>query len=275
VVYVSHIVDAPWFGTPISWEVSGPFSVDREGNLKKFEVEDVDPADAEMVKEHGPGGFNYFAHDFFSVPRTSTLYVLTSDWYQIGADRRGFRIRGFPPNTEVVSHFDPGSGPILFGTTKGAYAVSSDGTAQVISGLTGAVRVFAQDPSDQYVLAGSTDGLFRIRTGTLAVERIPNGSADVIGTIGRILHVDFANIDIVYTERGAFAFEGDEIRAVPSLAPWVTRVFPSAGPLPIFVLPHLQRVLVSKSDRTGPIISELRRSANDGTCPVPLKQPDK
>jgi hypothetical protein len=267
--YFPKIVDAPWFGAPIAWEPSGPFSVDRDGNLRKFEVEDIDPVDIEKLKDHEVVGLYYFAHEFFSVSSLRTLYVSAFDWYQIGPDRRASKIKGLPPYVEVSTHFDPGSNYALFGTAKGVYAVSPDGIARPLSGPSGshnAIHLFAEDPDDRYLLAGGDDGLFRIRKDSLESAPVPNGSANIIGPVAEILPIGFARLSLVFTANGTFVYENGEIKAVPPLAAFIR----PARPAPISIMPHLRRVLISKSDLRAPVINELRRSAEDGTCTRPL-----
>jgi hypothetical protein len=58
------------------------------------------------------------------------------------------------------------------------------------------------------VLAGGDDGLLRIQEDSLEMALIPNGSADIIGSVRQIIPVGFAHLDLVVTSNGTYSFEG-------------------------------------------------------------------
>jgi hypothetical protein len=269
VPYGTFIVDAPWFGTPIVWEESGPFSIDREGILRKFDIEEADPEEAKRAKQGIPGGMNWFAHQFFSVPRFRTLYVRTNGWFRITPNQQALRMKGLSADITVLDSFDPGSGDALFATTAGIFAVGPDGVTRALIGSTTPrqlVHVLVQDPTSEFVLAGGEGGLLRIQKDSLEIAMIPHGSADIIGSVKQIIPVGFADLDLVVTSNGTYSFEGGKLETVPLL----TSLSPFNAPLQVSVLPHLKRALINRRNDVGPMIYELRRSGPDGACGMPL-----
>jgi hypothetical protein len=255
-------VDAPWFGTPIIWGDSGPVSIDRQGIIRKFEVENFN------------GGILDFAQQFFSVPRFQTLYVRMSyiqngGWFRITPNRQWLPIKGLSKETIVFTNFDPGSGDALFATSAGIFTVSPDGVVHALMGDMAprhSVYALAQDRDDEFVLAGGDDGLFRIRKNTLEVTSIPNGGADVIGSVKQIIPIKFANFDLIVTSIGTYTFEDGNLEAVPALA----HSTGLSALSPVSVLPNIQRVVVGRRNDVGPMIYELRRPGPDGVCKLPL-----
>jgi hypothetical protein len=262
---IDVIVDAPWFGGPIVGNWYRLFSMDRNGHLAEF---DVDGLPRDYSGRYSFSGLNrwYGLRDFFSVPRFRTIYSWQQGWFRISPDRKWLPLSGLPERARVIETFDPGAGEVLFGTTMGVFAVDESGRARPLAGVSAprrTIRAFAREAPGGAMLAGGDEGLFRISPGELSALPLENGTADIVGSVRRIVALGDSEVAIVEASNGTYALENGRISLIRDLV--------TAGVYSrVSTFPRVSRVLVKKAEDAGPVLHELARRDGHGACSVAL-----
>jgi len=250
---VAFIADAPWFGGPLVETRRGPFLVNRDGQLTFFEVQNLGAA--------RPGLFS--ALDAFAIDRFRTVYLWRDGWFRITQDRQWLPVHGLPRDAFVNASLDPGSGSVLFATSKGLFAVDQDGNARRLGeGSPAALanfRSLARASKEGAIIAGGTEGLFRIDLDSYELQPVPNGSKDIIGAVLQITETKFANFDFVKASNGTYAFTESGLQVIPALSA-------ASNASQVFVFEQLHRMLVTKQADNLPVLYDVGRRDAAGTC---------
>jgi hypothetical protein len=172
-------------------------------------------------------------------------------------------IRGLPRDAFVNANLDPGSGSVLLATSKGMFALGQDGNARNLGeGGPAALanfRSLARSPEEDVILAGGTEGLFRIDLDSYKLQPAPNGSKDIVGAVLAITESKFAGFDIVKASNGTYAFTKSGLQVIPALSA-------ASAASRVFVFEHLRRMLVTKRGDTLPVLYDVGRRDAAGTC---------
>jgi hypothetical protein len=262
---IATIVDAPWFGGPIVGNRHGLFLMGPDGGLAPFDVEGI--------KQYSPGRYpfsnmtrGYRGKAFFSVRRFHTIYVWNNGWFMITPDRRWRPVVGLPREAFVLTTFEPEAGDVLFGTDVGIFAVTQQGRATRLDNFHGpkrSIRVFAEAPGDQRILAGGDEGLFVVQKDSLAAEPPANGSDEVIGSVRRIIASKFAKLNIIETSLGNYSFDGTTLKVIEDLNS-------ASGVSSVAVFPQLRRMLAKGHRGNGPLVFELNERDAANKCSQPI-----
>jgi hypothetical protein len=250
---VAFMVDAPWFGGPLVETRRGPFLMNRDGQLTEFNVQNLGGT--------RPGLFG--AHDPFAIDRFRTIYLWRDGWFRITPDRQWSPVHGLPRDAFVNANLDAGSGSVLLATSKGIFAVDQDGNARSLGesgpAATANFRSLAQAPEEGVILAGGTEGLFRINLNSYELQPVPNGSKDIIGAVLEITVSKFADFDIVKASNGTYAFTKSGLQVIPALSA-------ASNASRVFVFEQLHRMLVTKRGDDLPVLYDVDRRGTAGDC---------
>src|SRR5271166_5454447 len=248
---VAFMVDAPWFGGPLVATRRGPFLMNRDGQLIKFELQNP------VANRTGL----FSARDAFVIDRFRTIYIWSNGWFRITADRQLLLVDGLPRDAFFNASIDPGSGNVLLATSKGVFVVDQDGNVRNI-GMGGpagqaSFRSLVRAPKDRGILAGGVEGLFRIDPDTYEIEPVVNGSKDIIGAVLRITESQYSGLDIVDASNGTYALTDSGLSLIHDLsaASDASKVF-------VFQRPH--RMLVTKRGDHLPVLYDLGRRDASG-----------
>jgi hypothetical protein len=250
---VDNIVDAPWFGGVLVETRRGPFLMNGDGQLTKFELQGPGVATASLVG----------TRQVFSIDRFRTIYFWKNGWFRITPDRQLLPVKGLPPDVFVNTRLDPGNGSVLLATSKGVFALDQDGVARTVGEGRGAARAsfnaLAFAPNDRAVVAGGVAGLFRIDPDTYEVGAVPNGGQDVIGAVLDITEVQFAGFDIVKASNGTYALTNDGLEIIHDLSA-------ANNASRVFVFEQQRRMLVAKRGDSLPALYDIGRRNGAGVC---------
>jgi hypothetical protein len=250
---VAFIVDAPWFGGPLVETRRGPFLMNRDGQLTEFNMQNLGGA--------RPGLFG--AHDPFAIDRFRTIYLWRDGWFRITPDRQLLPVHGPLRDAFVNANLDPGSGGVLLATSKGMFALDQDGNARSLGerGPTATANFgsLARTPEQGVILAGGTEGLFRINLDSYELQPVPSGSKDIIGAVLQITESRVADFDIVKASNGTYAFTRTGLQVIPALSA-------ASNASRVFVFEGLHRMLVTKWGDDLPVLYDVGRRDFAGNC---------
>jgi hypothetical protein len=255
---IAFIVDAPWFGGPLVETRRGPFLMNRDGQLAEFKLQNL--------ASQRPGLFSPV--EPIAIDRFQTIYIRGDDWLRITPDRQLLPVHGLPRDALVNSSLDPGSGSVLFATSKGVFAVDRDGNARNL-GAGGPLdrasfRSLAWAPGDRSILAGGIEGLYRIDVDTYEIQPIANGSKDIIGAVLRITESQYSDFDIIDASNGTYALTDHGLSLIHELSA-------ASNPSEVFVFEQLRRMLVTKRGDSIPVLYDIGRRDAAGVC---IRQPN-
>jgi hypothetical protein len=249
---VDFIVDAPWFGGPLVETRRGLFLLNRDGQLTAFELRNLDA--------RPPGLFKTVA---FVIDRFRTVYVWRDGWFRITQSRQLLPVHGMPQHTLLNASLDPGSGSVLLATSAGLFAMDQDGNASHLGAGSPADHAhfgsLARTSDDRVILAGGTEGLFRIDLDNYELQQVPNGSKDIIGAVRDITSSHYAGLDIVDAANGTYSLSDKGLELIHDLSA-------ASNASRVFVFEQQHRMLVTKRGYSRPVLYEIGRRNSGGTC---------
>jgi hypothetical protein len=250
---VAFIIDAPWFGGPLVETRRGLFVLSRDGQLTAFELRNLGASPRGLFKGVTP----------FVIDRFRAIYVWRGGWFRITQSRELLPVHGLPQDALLNAILDPGSGSVLLATSAGLYVMGEDGNASNLGAGGPADHThfdsLAQTSDDRVILAGSAEGLFRIDLDTYELQRVPNGSKDIIGAVRDITASHYAGLDIVDATNGTYSVSDKGLEFIHDLSA-------ASNASRVFVFEQQHRVLVTKRSDRLPVLYEIGRRDGAGTC---------